>query len=365
VRILHLYRPRVPDSRAQSVQVVHTCHALAARGHHVTLLADRARGALATSDPVRALAWYGLDRPPTFDLRVAPTAWPPLAGLWFRAQLSAWRGDVVYARAKRYVASIRADVPVVLEAHELDSALAEERGADPRPMRALEERVFARVAGVVANCGGTLAALEAAHRLPPYRTVIHNATRADRAVARVGAGGPRGPADPHAPEPLVGWTGSARAYKGVATVLASLPRWPEGVSLELVGDTLPDAPSAAAARLRARGPVPYGELPAHLARYHALLLPLDDGLFGRALTSPLKLWDYLATGIPIVAADLPTVREIAGDRPFYWTPGDPDSLAGAVGRALAAGASPPLLRTWDDRAADVEAFLTRVLADRA
>jgi glycosyltransferase involved in cell wall biosynthesis len=330
------------------VQVVHTCHALAARGHHVTLLADRARGA--TSDPTPALAWYGLDHPPGFDLRIAPTAWPPLAGLWFRAQLAAWRGDVVYARAKRYVASVPARTPVVLEAHELDSALAEERGADPRPMRALEERVFARAAGVTTNCGGTLAALEAAHRLPPHCAVIHNATRADRAVARAPS-----------PEPLVGWTGSARAYKGVATVLASLPRWPDGVTLELVGDAIPDAPPEAAARLRARGPVPYGELPAHLARYHALLLPLDEGLFGRALTSPLKLWDYLATGIPIVAADLPTVREIAGDVPFYWTPGDPDALADAVRRALAAGSSPPRLRTWDERAADVEVFLQRVL----
>lgn len=359
LRILHLYRPRVPATRAQSVQVVHTCHALAARGHTVTLLCDRADAAGAAAaglgrggdpgDPTAALAAYGLDHPATLDLRIAPVAWPPGAGWWFRWQVRRWEGDVVYARAKRYVVRIPTRVPVVIEAHEVDSALAEERGEDPGPMRRLEAAVYARAAGVVANCGGTLALLEATHTLPPRRTVIHNATRADRAVA---------PAPSAAP--VVGYTGSPRAYKGLATVLASLPGWPAGVRLELIGGApdgagLPPQASALPA-------VPYGALPAHLARYHALLLPLDDNLFGRALTSPLKLWDYLATGIPIVAADLPTTREIGGDTLHYYPPKDPAGLAAAVARALAAPRPPPRLRTWDERAAEIERFLTGCLA---
>lgn len=335
MRILHLYRPRMASTRAQSVQVIHTCHALARRGHHVTLFADRGEPG--------GLDAYGLDHPATLDLRVAPTAYPPVAGLWFRTQLLAWRGDVVYARAKRYVAMARG--PVVIEAHEVDSALAAERGEDPAEARALEEAVFARASGVVTNCGGTLALLEATHTLPRHRRVIHNATRADRVLRR----------DP-APSPLVGYTGSPRDYKGLDTVFASLPSWP--AALEMVGGAPPDAPSA----VSVVPAVPYGALPARLARYHALLLPLQDNLFGRHLTSPLKLWDYLATGIPIVAADLPTTREIGGDTLHYYRPGDPASLAEAVARALAAGASPARLRTWDDRAAEIEAFLGEALA---
>lgn len=353
MRILHLYRPRVPSVRAQSVQVVHTCHALAARGHVVTLLADRgdlAVGGRVPTDPTEALAAYGLDHPPTFDLRIAPTAWAPGAGWWFRAQVWAWRGDVVYARAKKYVRHVPARVPVVLEAHEVDSELLRERGEDPTAMRRLEAAVLARCAGVVTNCEGTLAMLEATHTLPPLRRAIHNATRADRAVARAPA-----------PEPLVGYTGSPRAYKGLATVFASLPAWPAGVVLEMVGGAPPDAPPG----VRAVPPVPYGELPARLARYHALLLPLEDNLFGRRLTSPLKLWDYLATGIPVAAADLPTTREIGGPALHYWAPGDPAALAAAVGRALAARDAPVRLRTWERRAEEVEAFLQEALGRRA
>jgi glycosyltransferase involved in cell wall biosynthesis len=347
----------VPATRAQSVQVVHTCHALARRGHTVTLLADRAtqadavRAGLAPGadpgDPTAALAAYGLDHPPGFDLRIAPTAWPPGAGAWFRWQLARWRGDVVYARAKRYVARVPRTTPVVIEAHEVDSALAEERGADPGPDRALEEAVFARAAGVVANCEGTLALLRERHTLPEA-TVIHNATRADRAVRR----------DP-ANTLIVGYTGSPRAYKGLPTVLASLAAWPAGVTLELVGGAPEGAPLPPNAR--AVPPVPYGDLPAKLAQFHALLLPLDDNLFGRALTSPLKLWDYLATGVPIVAADLPTTRAIGGADLHYYRPSDPEDLARAVAAALAAPPPVPRLRTWDDRAADIEAFLRACL----
>ena len=87
MRLLHLYRPRLPGCLAQAVQVLHSCHALAARGHHVTLLADRGP---APATPARVLADFGLDAPPTLDLRISPWTHSGLAGWWFRRQLSAW-----------------------------------------------------------------------------------------------------------------------------------------------------------------------------------------------------------------------------------------------------------------------------------
>ncbi len=342
VRILHLYRPRLPGPRAQAIQVVHTCHALACAGATVTLLADR--NADAPPDPARALAWYGLDPVPGLDLRVAPVAWAPGASAWFRTSVALWRGELVYARAKRYVSLAPRSARVVLEAHEVDSLLAEERGHDPGPARALERAALSRAAGVTANARGTLELLRAAHRIDVPTRVIHNATSPSRVVARAPA-----------PTPVVGWTGSPRAYKGLATVVASLSRWPAEARLELVGGTI-ELPAAVAGRVDALPPVPYAALPARLARYHALLLPLDDDLFGRHLSNPLKLWDYLATGIPIVAPELPSVREVAGDTPHYYRPGDPEALAAAVGRALAAGSAPRRVRTWADRAREILEF---------
>lgn len=195
---------------------------------------------------------------------------------------------------------------------------------------------------MVANCEGTLQLLEETNALPIRRIVIHNATRADRMVDR-------SPSE----VPTVGYTGSPKAYKGLATVMASLPLWPARVLLELCGGTPEGVIPTNAVSLP---PIPYGALPARLAEYHALLLPLDDNLFGRRLTSPLKAWDYLATGIPTVAADLPTLRAILPDAWFY-RPGDPADLARMVAIALRAPAPPRRLRSWHDRATEIEVFL--------
>lgn len=350
MRILHLYRPRLPTSRAQAIQVIHTCHALAHRGHAVTLLADRigpadadAMGSATT--PEGALSAYGLDHPDGLDLRIAPARHPTAAGLWFRWERARWTGDLVYARAKRYVADVPAAVPVVVEAHEVDSLLDAEAGRDPDPNRRLEAAVYTRASGVVTNCPGTLARLATVVALPRHRAVIWNATRADRVVTRRAGPGRR-----------VGYAGSPREWKGVSALAQAVERWPADVRLELLGGGGVTHP-----RVDVRASVPYAELPESLARFDVLLLPLLDNLYGRWLANPLKLWDYLATGIPIVAADLPTVREVAGDRPFYYPPGDMDALAQAVGRALTAGPQIPLVRTWDDRAADIERFLVEVM----
>lgn len=347
MRILHLYRPRLPGTRAQSIQVLHACHALARLGHEVTLLADRDE-----QDKADPLVAMGLEPLPGLDLRQSPTSYAPAAGWWFRAQvLSWWAGapGVVLARDKRrlrWLLRVTAGSRrhrLVLEAHELDSAIAIEAGEDPKRALRLESWVLSRVDGLITNCGGTMALWEQAwgEALPPSRVVAHNAVSPDRR---------RGPRNPEA---LVRCVGSLRAYKGIeglARAAAALP-----IPLELVGGTeeerraLVDLP----ANVRLRAAVPYPEVPDLLARSAVLLLPLADNLFGRCLTSPLKLWDYLATSVPIVAPDLPSVREIqalTGAPMHTYDPARPEDLPRAVAQALSAPPRGPFVRTWLDRA---------------
>ncbi len=355
VRVLHLYRPALPGTRAQTVQVLHTCHALASRGHEVWLLANRARGAPADVDTI--LADHGLAPVPTLHLQLAPSAWSPAASAWFRWTLATWcdaatRDSVVYARELKYLGPVGERPRVVYEAHCLEKQRAAEEEDEPGVTEAWERAMLARCNALVTNSGGTLAALEAAYgaALPALRRVVHNATAADRVA-------PAPPREPSA-RPCVVYAGSARAYKGVAALVEAFADLPQ-FDLELVGDTWP---GPLPPNVRAGGPLPYPALPARLAAAAALVLPLEDNSFGRQFTSPLKLWDYLATGRPIVAADLPTVREIAGDRPFYYPPGDRPGLAAALGRAVAAGHGEPRVRTWADRAAEIEAVLAEVVA---
>jgi glycosyltransferase involved in cell wall biosynthesis len=353
VRILHLYRPALPGQRAQAIQVVHTCHALASRGHRVTLLAD-AGGRPAT--PAAALAALGLEPVPGLDLRIAPVRQRGLAGLWFRRQLARWWAGppgVVLARDKaRLRAALDRHGPrhaVVLETHELDSALLADRGQDAAPMRALEAGLAGQAHALVANCAGTLAAWESNHgpALPALRRVVHNATAAGRA---------RGP---H-PEPdrVIRCVGSLRRFKGFTGVLTAAPELP--LPLHLVGGTADELGGPLPDGVRLSPALPFPEVPDLLARSAVLLLPLSDNRFGRSLTNPLKLWDYLATAAPIVAPDLPTIDEVArasGAPMHRYRPGDAASLVAAVCAALAAPPRQPHVRSWHARAAELEACL--------
>jgi glycosyltransferase involved in cell wall biosynthesis len=101
-------------------------------------------------------------------------------------------------------------------------------------------------------------------------------------------------------------------------------------------------------------------VPEQLAGMDVLVLSLSDDLYGRQLASPLKLWDYLATGLPVVAPDLPSVRVIT-DSAVLYRPGDASSLARAIERAAGSGPQAPRLRSWDDRAAELEALLQELL----
>lgn len=354
--VFWLYRPTAPSNRAQSIQVVNAAHALAARGHRVVLAVRPPPGP--RPSPADVLAWYGLAPLPTLALAVLP-AGGTAAAIAHRALYLGWlvrtRGrGVAIARSKRYaVEAARLGGRIVLEVHEVDSLQAEERGEDPRPVRALEARALAAAVGVVANAPGTLALLERAHPVLPPAVALHNATHAARARAMA--------PDAHG----VGYVGSYRREKDLETLARAAARL--DLPVHLVGAEGAEAlQPLARGRLVLEPALPHARVPDRLARFRVLVLPLGRGLFGAHLTSPLKLWDYLAVDVPLVAADTPAIREAAPGCYRPYAPGDADGLARALAEvhgdrnAREALRHRPPPRTWADRARELERFLDEV-----
>ena len=75
---------------------------------------------------------------------------------------------------------------------------------------------------------------------------------------------------------------------------------------------------------------------AELASAHVLVLPNTHTLTSDRYTSPLKLFEYLAAGRPIVASDLHAVREVLrdDDNALLVAPGSSAALAAAVRRLI-------------------------------
>jgi hypothetical protein len=119
--------------------------------------------------------------------------------------------------------------------------------------------------------------------------------------------------------------------------------------------------------LRFESEIAHYALPDRLVQLGVLLLPVGTGLFATRLTSPLKLWDYLAVGRPIVAADTQALRDAAGDVPLWFAPTQPESLVQQIRQAQglaaheSAARSRGHVRTWADRAVELDQFLDVVL----
>lgn len=77
------------------------------------------------------------------------------------------------------------------------------------------------------------------------------------------------------------------------------------------------------------GAVSYDDAPAYLALGEVAVAPKQSETEGSG-----KLLPYMATGLPVVAADIPVQREYLGEEGVYFPAGDAAALAEALCRAL-------------------------------
>lgn len=82
------------------------------------------------------------------------------------------------------------------------------------------------------------------------------------------------------------------------------------------------------------------------------ILPLQDTFFNRYLTSPLKLFDFYAYGIPVIASDLPTTRELVleNETGLFFQPGDQVTLAQKIDVLLS---NPEILKYMSEKVYEV------------
>ena len=110
------------------------------------------------------------------------------------------------------------------------------------------------------------------------------------------------------PRPVVGYYGAIAAWFDVASVAEASRRHPEW-SFALVGDASGASLEALEGRPNVHrfGEVPYDALPAYVAGFDVCTIPFERTPLTEA-TNPVKLYEYLATGKPIVARRLPEIE---------------------------------------------------------
>lgn len=81
-------------------------------------------------------------------------------------------------------------------------------------------------------------------------------------------------------------------------------------------------------RVKITGWVPFSQVETYLQDISVGMLPLQDIFYNRYLTAPNKLFDYLSQGIPIIASDLPAIRDFITENVegMFFKPESPKDL---------------------------------------
>ncbi|MBI4786963.1 MAG: sugar transferase [Chloroflexi bacterium] len=168
------------------------------------------------------------------------------------------------------------------------------------------------------------------------------------------------------PRPIAGFVGNITAYKLdfdlLAAVAQAKPEW----SFVLIGPIGRGDPSTKISNLQTLtnvhflGERPYADLPRYVKGFDACLIPFKQNDSTRG-SLPMKFFEYLAAGKPVVATDLPTLAEF---REFFYPAASAAEFSAALDVALKEDATCAAQRveiarrySWDARMVEIERIL--------
>lgn len=330
MKIQYITNVRMPTEKAHGIQIAKACEAFARKGHEVTLMVPKRHNPI-TESP---FTYYGVER--NFTIRTIAALdtvrWGKIGFLIQTISFAcsvlfiANKKELIYGRDERVLAVLLffGAKKVVWESH---------------------DAVWGRVAAyVVKRARAVVVVTQSAKDFYTEQGVAeeqilnipngvdlaafaHSETK-EVAQARLGI-----PQD----KKIVLYIGRLDGWKGSETLLEASTQLSDTIRVVIIGGE-----SAQLAHVEARYPHviflgyrPYRELAHNQAAADVLVVPntAKDKTSVR-FTSPLKLLAHLASGRPVIASDLPALRELGGEAVLYVPPDSPQALGAAIERLL-------------------------------
>lgn len=345
-RVHYIHPAPLPSGGASALQVMRMCEGLAQTGHRPLLLARQADNRQASRDTASLFDYYGIQD--HFDvllmrvphLRRFGVAMGVLSSLLFAwcavRKVRRMEPEIVYTRDiyTAWVAAIRG-LPLVFEEHE-------------QPRRKIHEWMRRRVFG----SRHTLAVVFISEALATYYkdSALMNGTHVRSIVAPDAAAisqvrPMRDPLKSNGHKPVVGYVGSVLPGRGIEVILSAARRLPH-LQFRVIGGTLEQVrglSQAIPANVECCGFVEPGRVSALFDEIDILLMPYQShttthgGTISTGWMSPLKMFEYMASGVPLIASDLPVLREVLHpeENCVMVPPEDIDAWSEAIARLAA------------------------------
>ena len=140
---------------------------------------------------------------------------------------------------------------------------------------------------------------------------------------------------------LVGYVGKFKTLeqeKGLKTMIEALPLLDKEIKMAFVGGEEAEVKEYKYLAQRFNvlqqcvfiGYQPYKRMAEYMKAMDAVVLPSPDKPLAH-YSSPLKLFEYMASGRPIIASNLPAIREVLNDKnALFFKPESGDDLARAI-----------------------------------
>lgn len=383
IELLYLVNAHIPNDRANGVQIVYTCENL---GKRVNLsLATRViygdiedcesrYGITQTFAHVRIFCIDISGLPLRYAIRNASFfVAANIYVLWFFIKnLYAQKKAAVYVRGEVILLLIPLSyiIPIFFETHQIRNfewlyrvALRSVRGivvvTDRLKQKFVEEYNIPSEKIVVARDAVDLEKFESAKRDPSI-------------WLRHGIPGHK---------KIVLYSGTLAEEKGVHTLAAVAPLVPSDIQLVFLGGT--DEQVVAFKEVYGNiqnisilGRVIHTEVPQYVVSADLLVLPDSSRfMYSNLYTSPMKLFEYMASNVPILASDVPSLREVLdNESAFFFEADNFESLAQGIREVLKNDSKLSLLSThakeivsectWEKRAETIVRHIESRLSER-
>ena len=330
MKIYYVVNARMPNEKAYGIQIAKMCEAFIEQGVEIELLIPKTR-----------LSHISLQK--FYDLRVSvPTRtfaspdWYDRGSVAFAASSFIFMTSVCFYLLRRKSSSLiytidmdpysyaplaLLGIPIAVEMH------------SPKSANIFTRFFFKRVEYIITTNSLIRDKLVNVFNLAPERFIVEpNGVdpkvfeTVSKEEARLALGLP-------ADARIVLYVGRFYDWKGIQVLQkVSIDLEEKGIAIYLVGGTqeyFETATGGPSAPLRFGGSVPYREIGRWCAAADALLvLGTRANEFSYRYTAPMKLFEYMASDRPVVAADTLALRSLVGEQEVaFYVPDDPVDLA--------------------------------------
>jgi len=349
VKILYHHRTQAEDGQAVHIRALQ--RAFVDEGHEVFEVSLVRRDEPATAQPAKRASWGIVTHLPRFARELAEYSYTAVGARRIVAAAREHEVDFVYERyafgnAAGVQAARKLRLPLILEVNSpMVLELSKTRGLSfPNTARRMENWIFRhadRVCVVTRVLAEMLVELGVERErlfVTPNGVHLEQYEYADRGAIRTRARAELGLAGLAEDAIVLGFVGYYRDWHRLDLVLDALTS-PRLAHAHLV--LLGEGPAHAAlvqraaekrvgARVHFAGPRRHADIPGLLPAFDVALVPAIN-----PYASPLKLFEYMAAALAVVAPDQPNLREVLvdGGNALLVAPGDGAALTAALERS--------------------------------